>query len=388
MTTTPKRVCVVSGSRADYGLLRPVMEALRADLRFELKVLVTGMHLSPEFGYTASNIEADGFAIEEKVDALVAGDTPAAVGKSMGLGVIGFADVFRRLTPDWLVVLGDRFEIFAAVQAAFVAGIPIAHIAGGDTTEGAFDEGIRHSISKMAHLHFATNADAAARLRQMGEDPSSVHVVGSPAIDLMQRTVLLDRAALAENLGVRFYPRNFLITYHPVTLSDGQSIHELNALLAALDALGPQVGLFFTGSNADPGGRELTRALHQWVTDRPNARVFTSLGELRYWSLAKEVDAMIGNSSSGLYEAPSLGTPTVNIGDRQRGRLAADSVVHCRGDTQAIAAAIEAACRIDMSATKNPYGDGTATPRIVAALAAIENPRTLLKKRFTRSSAG
>jgi len=382
MSVARRRICVVTGSRAEYGLLQPVLSALRDDPRFELQLVVTGMHLSPEFGNTVSVIENNGFEIADKIESLISGDTPAAIAKSVGLGVIGFADAFKRLQPEWLLLLGDRFEVFAAAQTALVMTVPIAHIAGGDTTEGAFDEAIRHGISKMAQLHFATNEQAAQRLRQLGEDPAMIHVVGSPGIDVIRQAELLDRAALEASLGTRFRTRNLLITHHPVTLDAEGSAAELAALLEALDSFGADMGLFFTHPNADPGGRQLAGMLNDWVATRPNARMFTSLGQRHYLSLLKEVDAVVGNSSSGLYEAPSLQTPTVNIGDRQRGRLAAESVIHCKPHVSAIRTAIESALHMDVSAVKNPYGDGHAAPRIVEAIAAIPDPRKFLKKRF------
>lgn len=382
MISWQRRICVVTGSRAEYGLLQPVLAALRDDPRFELQLVVTGMHLSPEFGHTVSTIERDGLPIADKVESLISGDTPAAIAKSIGLGVIGFADVFRRLQPEWLLVLGDRFEIFAAAQAALVANIPIAHIAGGDTTEGAFDEAIRHSISKMAQLHFATNEQSATRLRQLGEDPASIHVVGSPGIDAICQMTFLDRAALEADLGLRFRTHNLLVTHHPATLDQQASVAELEVLLAALDSFGSDVGLFFTQPNADPGGRRFAQKLGDWVAARHNAALFTSLGQEHYLSLLKEVDVVVGNSSSGLYEAPSLHTPTVNIGDRQRGRLAGATVIHCKPQASDIKSAIERALTLDTAGLETPYGDGRTTPRIVSVLAAISDPRKLLMKRF------
>lgn len=377
-----RKICAVTGSRAEYGLLQPVISLLRDDPRFELQLVVTGMHLSPEFGNTVNVIEYDGFDIADRVESLVSGDTPVAIAKSIALGVSGFADVYRRLQPDWALLLGDRFEIFAAAQAAMVATLPVAHIGGGDTTEGAFDEAIRHSISKMAQLHFVTNEQSARRLVQMGESPLAVHVTGTPGIDAIRQTVWMDRSVLKEDLGIRFFPRNLLITYHPVTLDPRGLTLQLTELLNALDALGPNIGLFFTQPNADPGGSRLTRILDDWVASHPNAAVFTSLGQQRYLSLMKEVDAVVGNSSSGLYEAPSLHIPTVDIGDRQGGRLAAESVIHCEPEMSAIKSAIEAAWQMDVSCVKNPYGDGYAASRIVEAIAAIVEPRELLKKQF------
>ena len=382
MSSSQRRICVVTGSRADYGLLEPVMALLSADPRFDLQVVVTGMHLSPEFGYTVSVIENGGYEIAERVESLISSDSPAAIAKSIGLGVIGFADVFRRLTPDWLIILGDRFEVFAAAQAALVANIPIAHIGGGDTTEGAFDEAIRHGITKMAHLHLVTNELSAKRVRQLGEDPTTIHVVGSPGIDVIQKVNLMDSEALKKDLGITFKKRNLLITHHPVTLNPSGSAQELEALFSALDNFGDEIGLFFTKANADTSGRTINRLVEDWVSTRSNAWVFTSLGQVRYLSLMNEVDVVVGNSSSGLYEAPSLHTPTVNIGDRQRGRTAASSVIHCEPEPMAIYDSINKAFKLNVSEVKNPYGAGHAAPGIIEAIAAVDDPKKLLKKRF------
>jgi UDP-N-acetylglucosamine 2-epimerase (non-hydrolysing)/GDP/UDP-N,N'-diacetylbacillosamine 2-epimerase (hydrolysing) len=263
-----------------------------------------------------------------------------------------------------------------------VANIPIAHIAGGDTTEGAFDEAIRHSITKMAHIHFVTNELSAKCVRQLGENPTTIHVVGSPGIDAIHKMKLMDREALEEDLRISFKNRNLLITHHPVTLNPSGSAQELEAILSALDNFGDQTGLFFTKANADTFGRTINRVVEDWVSTRSNAVVFASLGQLRYLSLMNEVDAVVGNSSSGLYEAPTLHTPTVNIGDRQKGRLAADSVIHCDPEPDAIFTAIQEAFKLDVSGVKNPYGDGYASPRIIEAIAAVNDPIRLLQKRF------
>ena len=382
MRNSRRKICVVTGSRADYGLLEPVMALLSGDPRFDLQVVVTGMHLSPEFGYTVSVIEDDGYEIADRVESLISGDSPVAIAKSIGLGLIGFADVFQRLKPHWLLILGDRYETFSAAQAAMVANIPIAHIGGGDSTEGAFDEAIRHCITKMSHLHFVTNELSARRVRQLGEDPTTIHVVGSPGIDAIHQMKLMDRESLEKDLGISFKKRNLLITHHPVTLSPSGSAHELEALLSALDNFGDEIGLFFTKANADTFGRTIDRVVEDWVSTRSNAVVFTSLGQLRYLSLMNEVDVVVGNSSSGLYEAPSLHTPTVNIGDRQRGRLSAASVIHCEPEPRAIYEAINKAFELDVSEVENPYGAGHATPRMIEAIAAVNDPKTLLKKRF------
>ena len=384
MNKQRQKIAVVTGSRAEYGLLYWMLHDLRASPSIDLQLIVTGMHLAPEFGLTVDEIEKDGFEISRRVEMLLSSDTAMGVAKSIGLGVIGMSDALAQLAPDVVVVLGDRFEILAAAQACLVHNIPLAHIAGGDTTEGAFDESIRHAISKMAHLHFATNELSARRLRQMGEDPRQVHVVGNPGLDHLRRLPLLDRAALGSALGSPLARRNLLITFHPVTLEPGESERQFAALLAALDGLDDSdTALWFTRPNADTGGRALSASLDAWAGPRADfAHVHASLGQLRYLSLMAQADAVVGNSSSGLYEAPSFHVPTVNIGDRQRGRLATASVIDCAPEQAAIAQAIQRALVLDCSQVVNPYGDGQAAGRIVAALQALPPRATLLKKHF------
>lgn len=377
-----RKICVVTGSRADYGLLYWLMKEIQGDPALRLQVVATGMHLSPEFGLTHRTIEADGFPIDAKVEMLLSSDTPAGVTKSLGLGVIGFADALERLKPDILVLLGDRFEILAAAQAALIAKVPIAHIAGGDVTEAAFDEAIRHSITKMAHLHFVTNAAAARRVRQLGEDPARIHEVGSPGIDYIKRMALLDRGAIEASLGVQLRARNVLVTFHPATLDVQPASEQFGELLRALDSLGPETGIFFTLPNADTDGRAITRLIQDFVAAHPNAFAFASLGQQRYLSLMALVDAVVGNSSSGLYEAPSFKKPAVDIGERQKGRLRAVSVINCAPRAADIAQAIARALTLDTSAAVNPYGDGESSQRIREHLKAVAEPRALLKKRF------
>lgn len=377
-----RRICVVTGSRAEYGLLRWVLQALVESPGIELQLAVTGMHLAPEFGLTVREIEADGLDISARIEMLVSSDTPVGIAKSVSLGVAGFADAFDRLRPDVLVVLGDRFEILAAAQAALFSNIPIAHIAGGDITEGAFDDAVRHCLTKMSHIHFVTNEHSARRVRQMGENPSNVHVVGSTGIDSIRRLPLLDRASLECDIGVRFRQRNLLITFHPETIGDGRSHAQLAELLAAVSTLNDEHGLFFTMPNADTGGRELRRNIEEFVAERTNAAAFVSLGQLRYLSLMRVADVVVGNSSSALYEAPALFKPAVNIGNRQKGRLRAASVIDVVAERGAIRAAVVAAMALDCSKVTNPFGDGRASERIVTILRSLENPRALLVKRF------
>jgi UDP-N-acetylglucosamine 2-epimerase (non-hydrolysing)/GDP/UDP-N,N'-diacetylbacillosamine 2-epimerase (hydrolysing) len=299
------------------------------------------------------------------------------------LTTIGFADALERLQPDMLVMLGDRFELLAAAQAALIARIPVAHIAGGDTTEGAYDEAIRHSITKMSHLHFVTNEQARRRVLQLGEDPCSVFNFGSPGIDCIRRMKLLDRSALETNLGFRFRPRNLLVTFHPVTLDPTDSATHMRHMLDALGGLGDDVGVLFTMPNADNDGRVIRTLIEQFVHVSGGRSVaFESLGPLRYLSLMSQVDMVVGNSSSGLYETPSFHKPTVNVGDRQRGRLRAASVIDCAPEAEQIRATIERAFTLDCSQVVNPYGDGHAADKIVARLLSTVDPRALLQKRF------
>ncbi len=377
-----RKICIVTGSRADYGLLYWLMKEIQADSDLQLQIAAIGMHLSPEFGLTYKVIETDGFTIAAKVEMLLSSDTPVGIAKSMGLGVIGFADALDRLRPDMLVLLGDRYETLAAAQAAMVARIPIAHIAGGDVTEGAFDESIRHSITKMAHLHFVTNESSARRVRQLGENPAHIFNVGSPGLDCIKRMKLLGRSELEEALDFKFKEKNLLVTFHPATLEMQPAETQFQELLTAIDSLGQDVGIIFTKPNSDTDGRAIIRLMGSYVATHPNASAYTSLGQVRYLSAMSQVDAVVGNSSSGLYEAPSFGKPAVNIGDRQKGRLQATSVINCVQESGAIAEAILQALASDCSGAVNPYGDGNSSSRIKDRLKQIAEPSALLKKHF------
>jgi GDP/UDP-N,N'-diacetylbacillosamine 2-epimerase (hydrolysing) len=366
-----KKICVITGTRAEYGLLRWVMEGIQKSPYLELQVVATGMHLSPEFGLTVQAIEDDGFRVDRKVEMLLSSDTAVGVTKSMGLGMIGFADALAELKPDLVLVLGDRYEIFAAAAAALIARIPLAHLHGGETTEGAFDEAIRHSITKMAHLHFVAAEEYRRRVIQLGEAPERVFHVGGLGIDSILRLKLLTRHELEEALNFKLAPRNLLITFHPVTLEQNTSAVQMNELLAALSAL-PDTGLIFTMPNADTESRGLFQQIQTFCVTHPQARAYTSLGQLRYLSCLLHVDGVVGNSSSGLIEAPSFRKGTVNIGDRQRGRLKATSVINCAPNKMDIEQAIKFlysdAFQKDLVSTVNPYGQGGASEKIVKTL--------------------
>lgn len=378
-----KKICVITTSRADYGLLHGPMKLIQGESDLILQLIVSGSHLSPEYGETYREIESDGFVIDERVEMQLASDTAVGITKSLGLAVIGFAEAFEHLRPDCILLLGDRYELLAAAQAALIARIPIAHIAGGDTTEGAFDEAIRHSISKMSHLHFVTNADAATRLRQMGENPKSIHNTGSPGIDYIRHFTPLSRRELERKLNRSFKQKNILVTYHPETLSQNPTQSDFVEVLAALETFDANsTAIFFTRPNQDPAGKALSKLIDAFVAEHANASAFASLGSDVYLSMLREVDVVVGNSSSGLYEVPSFKKPTVNIGDRQKGRLFASSVINARPDGKDVIAAIARAFEMDCSDTVNPYGDGHASEKIVRILADVDDFQALLRKRF------
>jgi UDP-N-acetylglucosamine 2-epimerase (non-hydrolysing)/GDP/UDP-N,N'-diacetylbacillosamine 2-epimerase (hydrolysing) len=363
----PRRVCVVTGARSDYGLLYWLLREIEADPDLELRLVATGMHLAPEFGLTIREIEADGFPIVERVEMLLSGDTPSSVAKSVGLGMIGFSDVWNRQRPDWVVLLGDRFETLAAAASAHIARIPVAHIHGGETTEGAVDEAFRHAVTKMAQLHLVAAEPYRRRVIQLGESPERVFTVGSPGLDHLYRTPLLSREELEGDLDFPLTSPLLLVTYHPVTLAD-DSESAFGEVLAAFDAV-PEARIVFTAPNADPEGLALTGMIREYLSCRPRrGRLFASLGQRRYLSLMRCCDAMVGNTSSGLTEAPSFGIPVVNVGDRQKGRLRAASVVDCPEERPAVEAAIRRALTPEFREVarkaSNPYGGGGASARI------------------------
>ena len=380
-----RKICVVTGTRAEFGLLQWLMEAIDDHTELDLQLVATGMHLSPEFGSTFHEIEEAGLKIDEKVEMLLSSDTGVAISKSTGLGIIGFADVFDRLKPDMVVVLGDRFEIFAAASAATFAGIPIAHLHGGEITEGAFDEALRHSVTKMSHLHFVAAEPYRQRVVQLGEVPDRVFNVGGLGVDAIRRTKLMARSDLEASLGLKFEKRNLLVTFHPVTLEGpSKSAEQLRELLTVLSEL-KETALIITLPNADSGGRELAGILKAFAKKQKNIWVFESLGQLRYLSCLSNVDGVIGNSSSGLTEAPSFKIGTINIGDRQTGRLKADSVISCEATAKSIRSALaklySTAFQASLTNVRNPYGDGQAVEAIVEILSKYPL-NNILKKPF------
>lgn len=366
-----KKICVITGTRADYGLLRWLMDGIEGSARLQLQIVATGSHLSPEFGLTFREIEADGFRISRKVEMLLSSDTSLGITKSMGMAMIGFADALAELAPDMVLLLGDRYEIFSAASAAMIARIPVAHLHGGETTEGAFDEAMRHSITKMSQLHFVAAEEYRQRVIQLGEDPARVFRVGGMGIDNMLKLKLLDRKELETALDFKLAAKNLLVTFHPVTLDQDSATGQMEELLNALDSLA-NTNLIFTMPNADTQGRLLGRMVEAYVARRPNARAYTSLGQLRYLSAVAQVDAVVGNSSSGLTEVPSFQKATINIGDRQKGRLNATSVINCAPQCESIKAALAKAYTPGFQATLretcNPYGEGGASEKVLRIL--------------------
>ncbi len=376
-------ICVITGSRAEYGLLYWLMKGIQETKDLELQIIATGAHLSPEFGLTYKEIEKSGFKINKKVEMLLSADTSTAIVKSTGVGLIAFADVFSDLAPDIAVILGDRFEMFAAAFAAMVEQIPIAHIGGGETTEGAFDEAIRHSITKMSFLHFPATEEYRNRIIQLGEDPARIFNVGGTGVDAIRKSDLLKKEELEQKLGLKFSSKNLLVTFHPVTIEKDTAESQIDQLLAALETL-EDTYTIFTAPNADTGGRIILKMLNKFVSTFPQRSItFTSMGQLNYLSALQYVDAVIGNSSSGLSEAPSFRIGTINIGDRQKGRIKANSVIECEPKKESILEAIQQVYSQEfqkiLNRTKNPFGDGYASEKILNILRTIDIPGELKK---------
>lgn len=370
------KICVATGTRAEYGLLKPLMEKISSEPSMQLQILVTASHLSPEFGLTYRMIEQDGFSIDYKTEMLMSSDSAEGIVKSMGLGMIGFADALKNLQPDLLIILGDRYEMLALASSALIFKIPIAHLHGGELTEGAYDDAIRHSITKMAHYHFASTEIYKKRIIQMGENPKNVYNVGAIGLDNIKNLSLLNKEELEKDLNIRFKKYNYQVTFHPATLDEISPEIQFKELLKAIDKEEDSF-FIFTKSNADSNGRIINQLIDDYVMkNAEKSAAFTTLGTLRFLSIVKICDAIVGNSSSGILEAPSLQTATINIGSRQKGRIQAESIINCDVNTNKISESFQK-IKSSVFAEKipeiiNPYGDGTASEKIIAFLKTIQ----------------
>lgn len=377
-----RKICVITGSRAEYGLLSGLMKAIKEDESLELQVIATNMHLSPEFGLTYKEIERDGFFINKKVEMLLSSDTANATTKSVGLATIGFADAYEDLKPDMIVVLGDRYEILAAVSAALFYKIPVAHLHGGEITEGAYDDCIRHAITKMSHLHFTSTEEYRQRVIQLGEDPKRVFNVGAPGIENIKKVPLMDKKELESTLdGFTFNDKTLLITYHPVTLENSTAEEQIQNLLSALNEY-PDIKIIFTLPNSDTDGRVIIRLINEYVSKhQEKAIAYPSLGLKRYLSALQFVKAVVGNSSSGIIEVPSFGIPTLNIGDRQKGRIAANSVINCGTSKKDILEGLDKVLNSGHTEIHNPY-EGKNTTEDILRVFKIYPLEGLIQKTF------
>jgi len=370
------KICIVTGTRAEYGLLKPLIEKISKEKNFTLQLLVTGAHLSPEFGLTYKQIEADGYKIDAKVEMLLSSDTPEGITKSMGLGIIGYADALKQLSPDLLIILGDRYEMLSVASTALIFRIPIAHIHGGELTEGAYDDAIRHAITKMSVLHFTSTEEYRKRVIQLGEQPDNVFNVGAIGLDNYHSLKLLSKTELEKELNISFNKYNFLVGFHPETLSNISIESQFEALLEAINSQTESL-FIFTKANADTNGRIINQIIDSFVNKYPSkAALFDSLGTLRYLSVMKQVTAVIGNSSSGIIEAPSAPTATINIGDRQKGRIQAESIINCTAIKEDIINAFNIVKTEDfrhkIDKVVNPYGNGNASNQILDVLKSVK----------------
>jgi GDP/UDP-N,N'-diacetylbacillosamine 2-epimerase (hydrolysing) len=369
------KVCVVTSTRAEFGLLSRVMQGVRDDPSLVLQIIATGMHLSPEFGLTYREIEKEGFQINRKIEMLTSSDTTVGVAKSMGLGMIGMADALDELSPDLILVLGDRFEILSAVATALIARIPVMHLHGGELTHGAIDDSIRHAISKMSHVHCVATEEYRQRLIQLGENPQRIFCVGGLGVDVIKNTSLLNREELEIELDFKLMDKNLLITFHPATLSIQTAKNQMMELVAALEPL-RDTGLIFTLPNADSGGRELISILKDFTSRHTNARLYPSLGRIRYLSCMSQCDGVVGNSSSGLLEAPTLKKGVINIGERQSGRKQANNVINTKAERVEIADAIRqlqsSSFQESLKGVSNPYGNGGASDKVVEIIKTLQ----------------
>ena len=379
------KISIITGTRADYGLLYWTIKALSEDSFFTVQICVTGMHLSPEFGLTYKLIENDGFEITSKIETLLSSDSTIGISKSIGLGIISFSEEFERLKPDLILVVGDRFEILSAATAAMISKIPIAHCHGGEATEGLIDEPIRHSITKMSHIHFTSTDEYSKRVIQLGESPNSVFNVGGLGIENIKKLNLLSKIDFEKAINFKLSKINFLITFHPVTLENQTAESQFLELLKSIKSI-KNSKIIFTKPNADSHGRPIIKLIDEFVTKNPKQSIsFISMGQLNYLSCIQFVDVVIGNSSSGLLEVPSFNKPTINIGDRQRGRIKSKTVIQCDPNQISISKAIEFALskkfKDILKNSSNPYDNGNSSEKIVKILKKI-SLENIIKKNF------
>lgn len=377
-----KKVCIVTGSRAEWGLLKRLAGIIDRSPDMHLQIIATNMHLSPEFGLTYREIESDGFTIDHKVEMLVSGDSANATVKSIGLSTIGFADAYTALAPDMIVVLGDRYELLAAVSAALIYKIAVAHIHGGEITIGAYDDAVRHAVSKMSHLHFTSTQEHHQRVIQMGEQPDTVFNVGSLGVDNIRNTELMTRDDLQRSIaGFTLDRHTIMVTFHPVTMENGTAAAQMRELLRALDSM-PEIRVIFTMPNSDTDGRVIMELMERWCDENSHrACWFSSLGSKRYLSALQYIGAVVGNSSSGLIEVPTFGIPTLNIGDRQKGRIRASSVVDCKAQTKDILAKLPPLLGHEPTTVDNPYEKPDSAQNIAHIISSID-PKEIVQKHF------
>ncbi|PNR88775.1 UDP-N-acetylglucosamine 2-epimerase [Petrotoga sp. 9T1HF07.CasAA.8.2] len=380
-----KKICFFTGTRAEYGLLYPLMKLIKEKNEYELQIIASGMHLSPEFGLTYKEIEKDGFKINEKIEIVMSSDSDIGINKAIGLGLISFSETLKRLEPDILIILGDRFEALSMAIASYIMKIPIAHIHGGERTEGAIDEGIRHSITKMSYLHFTSTAEYRKRVVQLGENPERVFNVGAIGLDNIKNLKLLSKEQIEKSLSFKFGNKNILFTYHPTTLNTDQLKQEVDEIFKALEKL-IKIGykIIITKSNADEGGRFINQFIDKFsVSQKDKVFVSTNFGTLKYLSIMRYVDFVLGNSSSGIVEAPSLNVPTINIGERQKGRVRGNSIIDVSPSEEEILRAVSIAQNMDRKKINNPYDQGGAARQIYDVLKDyLENNKINLKKEF------
>lgn len=381
-----KKICVVTATRAEYGLLKPIIDKIYKSEMAELKLVVTGMHLSPEFGLTYKEIEEDGYPIDQKIEMLLSSDTPIGITKSMGVALMGFADYFSVNRPDIVVILGDRYEMLMVAAAAMMARIPIAHLHGGEKTEGAVDEAIRHSITKMSQLHFTATEEYRRRVIQLGEQPEHVYNVGALGVENARKVSLFGKEELEHQIGFRFSKPTIIVTYHPVTLEMLTAREQFADILSVIDNH-KEISVIFTKANADTDGRIINQMIDEYVRENSDrCAAYTSLGQKRYLSTLQYVEAVLGNSSSGLVEVPSFHIPTVNIGDRQRGRVCAESVIHCGNTVQEIEEALHMALSVEfrksLTIMQNPYEKEGTSDKIVEIIGNVLDNEIEMKKTF------